>query len=575
MRYFKSYLIVLTLVLSIPGYGQLFDQPERKFQEGLSFYKLGRYDMAIQKFGDITSNNANDTYAPLAHYYYALSANKIKKYNDSNLMLRQLLSRYATWPQRDEAYYLIANNYFELKDPRRAFDFLRRIGDARIGKDVQGMKQHYLQDVQDVNLLKTLNTEYPNDRVVATNLVNLIQSKPSNKADLELSDRLTNQYNIGHNAGTSASQPAKKSPQKTTPAYEKRWTKGYYNVAVLFPYRLYDFDLKQRTTSNQFAFDYFEGMLLARQQLKSEGVQINLQAYDLSNEEDKVMEMVNNSYFQQSDLIFGPLYARPFELVVDFANVNNITVVNPLATDSRLLENGKLVYLAHPSIQRQTQEIVSLIKSRGGNPVAAIYYGGNTKDSVMALTYREELLKAGGKVLEMKAIRGGADDMNSQISGFTGQKPNHVVLFSTDSKSGPALMNVLAGRDLQSIPVVAIANSFNFNQRRPSGYGGNLYLLDHDYVDLNKESIKKFQVDYFEKTNTLPSVYSYQGYDQLLFFGRMIGKHSERVKDGIELRRYNDDYLLYGFDYTKSRENSVSSLLTYRDARWIPWEGDR
>ncbi len=567
--------MLLTLALSVPVHGQLFDQPERKFQEGLSFFKLGRYDMAIQKFGDITSNNANDSYAPLAHYYYALSANKISKFNESNLMLKQLLTRYAGWPQRDEAYYLIANNYFELNDPRKAFDYLRRVGDARLGRDIQGMKQQYLQDVQDVNLLKSLNSEYPNDRVVATNLVNLILSRPSNKADLELSDRLTNQYGIGVDDGKNRFQTNKKSDNKPNPSYEKRWTKGYYNVAVLFPYRLYDFDPNQRSMSNQFAYDYFEGMLLARQQLKSEGVQVNLQAYDLSNEEDKVMEMVNNSYFQQSDLIFGPLYARPFELVVDFANINNITVVNPLATDSRLLENGKLVYLAHPSIQRQTQEVVQLIKTRSQLPVAAIYYGSNTKDSVMAMTYRDELQALGGKILEIKEIRGNAAQFNGRVSSFESQKPNHVVLFSNDPKAGPALMSVLSGRNLKGIPVVAVANSFNFNQRRPSGYGGNLYLLDADYVDLTKEGIRQFQVDYYERTNTLPSVYSYQGYDQLLFFGRMIGKHQERIKDGIELRRYNDDYLLSGFDYIKSRENSVSSILTYQNSTWVPWEGGR
>lgn len=566
-------ILILGLILFSQGVqAQLFDRPEQKFQEGINFYKQGRYDAAIHKFADITSNSANDEYAPLAHFYYALSANKLKKYNEGNLMLRQLLTRYPNWPQRDEVYYLLAIDYFELSDHRRAFDALDRIGDVRMGKDVQGLKQYYLKNVDDVATLKSLNSEHPNDRVVAVALVDLIQSKSSNKADLELSDRLTNQYNIDVNRPKEFVPEKKEDSSVKNPPYEKKWTKGYYNVAVLFPYRLDEIKSTKRGLPNQYAYDYFAGLQIARQKLKSEGIVINVQAYDLGNEEDKSLEMINNTHFRQTDLIIGPLYSRPFELVSDFANVNGITMVNPLATDGSLLENGKLVYLAHPSILTQTQEVLRVAKSRTTVPIAAIYYGNNPKDSAMAFTYQDEVKKAGGKVLEIKELSGGAPQMNEQISQFASQKPNHVVLFCTDPKAGPALMNILMGRKISGVPVIATANSFDFNRTRPMGYGSNLYLIAPDFVDITKDSIKTFQKEYFDKTNTLPSVYSYQGYDQMLFFGRMLAKYQVRMPDGVALRTYEDDYLLSGFDYTQSRENTVSSILTYEDKRWLPWK---
>lgn len=556
--------------MSMGAQAQLFDLPERKFTEGVSFFRQGKYDAAMNEFADITTKNANDEYAPLAHFYYALSANKVKRYNDSNLMLRQLLTRYATWPQRDEAYYLLANNYFELNDFRKGFDFLNRIGDPALSKDVQGIKQHFLKDVKDLQLLKSLNSEYPNDRVVALSLVQLIQKSSGSKADLELSDRLTNQY------GIEVAQPVVTAPKDETknspnPPYDKKWTKGYYNLAVLFPFRLDELKDNKRFLSNQYAYDYFWGMQVARQQLKTEGIIINLQAYDVGSEEDKILEMVNNLHFRQSDLIFGPLYSQTFQMVADYANLNNIVLINPLATDSSLLANGKLVYLAHPSLQSQVRQAVRLAKSKNRIPVAAIYYGQTAKDSTMAFAYRSELARTGGKVLEMKKVEGTGPEMNQTISLFESEKPNHVVLFSTDTKAGPALMSVLSGRKLNGLPVIAVSTSFDFNRARPSGYGGKLYLIETDYVDIFKEDVKIFQRDYFEKTNTLPSVYSYQGYDQLLFFGRMIGKYNERLKDGIELRKYVDDYLLSGFDYTKTRENSVSAILEYTNSRWAPW----
>jgi tetratricopeptide (TPR) repeat protein len=566
---FNKTLILGILLFAQGVQAQLFDRPEQKFQEGINFYKQGRYDAAQQKFADITSNSANDEYAPLAHFYYALSASKLKKYNEGNLMLRQLLTRYPNWPQRDEARYLMAVNYFELSDFRRAFEYLNRVGEAAMSKDIQGLKQHYLTKVEDVAILKSLNSDYPNDRVVAVALVNFIQSKSSSKADLQLSDRLTNQYNVDVNRPKESVN--EKDDAKNTP-YEKKWTKGYYNVAVLFPYRLAEVNSTKRVLPNQYAYDYFAGLQIARQKLKSEGVNINVQAYDLGNEEDKSLDMINNAHFRQTDLIIGPLYARPFALLSDFANVNATTMVNPLATDGSLLEKGSVVYLAHPSILTQTQQVLRVAQSKTTVPIAAIYYGNSPKDSAMAFTYQAELKKAGGKLLEMKELRGDTPQMNEQISQFETQKPNHVVLFCTDPKVGPALMNILSGRKINTIPVIATANSFDFNRMRPTGFGPNLFLIATDFVDMTKDSVKSFQKEYYDRTNTLPSVYSYQGYDQMLFFGRMLAKYQERMPEGMALRTYGDDYLLTGFDYTKTRENTVFSILTYEDKLWMPWK---
>ncbi len=568
MHLLGKILIVVAICLTTSVQAQMFDQAERKFKEGVSVYNLGQYDLAMQTFAEITSRYATTEFAPLAHYYYGLSANKLKKYKESNLMINQLLTRFPRWEQRDEAYYLLGVNYLALEEYNRGLDYLNRIGDSDFGKDIQGVKQFYIQNINSIPILKSLNTTHPNDRIIAQALVMQIQAKSSNKAELELSDQLTNQFGIEGVKEEKAVQPEPASPAP----YEKKWTKGYYNVAVLFPYRLADFRSSKRNLSNQYAYDYFAGLQIARQTLQAEGVLVNIQAYDVGNEESVVLNMMNNTFFRQTDLIFGPLYSKPFELVSSFATLNNIVMVNPLATDGSLLSNGEWVYLAHPSIQSQTQEIIKLAKNISRVPVAAIYYGSTTKDSTMAFTYRDELIKVGGKVLEMKELKGEADVMNSRVSQFVAEKPTHFVLFSTDTKAGRAFMNVLAGRNLNTLPVIASANSFDFYRSRPGGYGRNLYLIETDYVDLMKDSIKEFQVKYYNKTNTLPSVYSYQGYDQMLFFGRMLGKYNAQLKDGIVLRKYEEDYLLAGFDFTKSRDNKVSSLLKYEDSRWVPLE---
>jgi ABC-type branched-subunit amino acid transport system substrate-binding protein len=563
-----SKVLVIVLLLATGAQAQIFDQTERKYKEGVSYYRQGLYGLAMDRLAGITSST-NSNYSLWAHYYYALSAHKLNKYNESNMMLLQLLNRFSTWEQKDEAYYLLAANNMALGSHSKAFEYFNRIGDLQFDRDIKGLKQHYLDQVNNIQTLKTLNSEFPGDRIVSVALVKLIQTASSNKADLELSDKLTNQFGIG--VVMNNVPVLEKDPPVNW--YEKKWSKGYYNVAILFPYRIGDFNASVRSRSNQFAFDYYEGMQIAKKQLKTEGIVINVQAYDIGGDEDeKILDMLNNSHFRLSDIILGPLYEKPFELIAAFANENNITMVNPLASDGNLLKTSKWVYLARPSVQFQTQEAVKLVKSKTTSPRSAIYYGNSSKDSLMAFLFRDYLVKEGGKVLEMKELTGNASEMNEKMSLFPSEKPNNIAFFSNDPNSGAALMNVLIGRKLNNLPVVAVANGFGFNSRRPSGYGGNLYLIETEYVDTSKELVKNFQKLYYDKTNTLPSVYSYLGYDQMLFFGRMIGKYNDRMKDGLEMRKYENDFILSGFDYTKSRENSIPPLLKYENSRWIPWD---
>ena len=51
------------------------------------------------------------------------------------------------------------------------------------------------------------------------------------------------------------------------------------NVAVLFPFRLDDFAIDQRERSNQYAFDYFEGMKMAQSKLNQEGINVNFTTF--------------------------------------------------------------------------------------------------------------------------------------------------------------------------------------------------------------------------------------------------------------------------------------------------------
>lgn len=539
---------------------------ETRYRSALADYKQGKYAVAMDKFYPMTSVNAKTAFQPYAHYYYALSAYQLKRYKDARQMLLQLQSRYPGWNKINDMYYLLGAVNMANGQINEGLDQLARIKESSLTKDVQALKQHHLGGINDFLKLKDLQKQYPADRDIALMVYQSIQSsRTPAQGDLAYADQLDKQFKFNKKEKTE------EAPKRSAPKSDTQWTKGYLDVAVLLPFRLDEFTNAKRR-SNQFAYDYYLGLTVAKEQLQTEGITVNLWAYDVSNDVKSMEAIANNKNFQLSDMVIGPLYAGTFDVAADFVSGSNAIMLNPLSTDGNLLKANN-IYLGHPSIAYQTQKGAQWMRTLSPGLSAVIYYGNTAKDSAMAFSYANEWKAKGGKVTSMTKIQPDREWLDSRIPSFETNKPAHVALFSSDGSSGGNLIEILNSRKLNTLPVLATSTSFNSQQSRLSRYGSRLTLIDPDYVDREKESIRQFQKSYYNKTSTFPSVYSYQGYDQLTFFARMLSKYKDRLPSGLQSRKYgSEEYLLSGFDYTKSNENQITPILRYSGSKWVPVE---
>jgi ABC-type branched-subunit amino acid transport system substrate-binding protein/predicted negative regulator of RcsB-dependent stress response len=563
-------IFLLILMIQVGFYGtstgQSAQQAEAKYRTALGDYKQSRYAAAMEKFYPLTSVNVKTAYSPYAHYYYALSAYQLKRYRESKQMLLQLQSRYPGWNKINDVYYLLGAVNLASGQVNDGLDYLAKIKDSSLNKDVQALKQHHLGGIRDLVKLKDLQKRYDSDRDIALMLYQTIQSSPSvAQGDLQYAEQLDKEFRFN-----KKEKVADEAPKRSAPRSDTQWTKGYLDVAVLLPFRLDEFSTSKRR-SNQFAYDYYLGLTIAKEQLQTEGINVNLWAYDIVNDANSMKAIVDNKNFQLSDMVIGPLYAGSFEVTADFVSNSNAIMLNPLSTDGNLLKSGRNIYLGHPSINFQTQKAAQWMRTLSPGLSAVIYYGNTSKDSAMAASYASEWKSKGGKVTIMAKIQSDREWMESNVPSFETNKPAHIALFSSDGESGGHLMEVLNGRKLNTLPVLATSTSFNNQQSRVSRYGARLSLIDPDYLDREKENIRQFQKSYYNKTSTFPSVYSYQGYDQLLFFARMLSKYKEKLPDGLQARKYgSEEYLLSGFDYTKANENQITPVLKYSGSKWVP-----
>ena len=535
---------------------------ERDYKRAIGLFKTAEYTLAINDLSPLTARKYANALTPYAHYYSALASQRLNRVSEARQMLQQLRERFPDWKKMDEANYLMADLAFREKQFGEALDYLQDLASPQLKKDADALKKYYLAPVQDLAYLKSLNRQYPNDHAVGIALIDLIQRTSTNKTDLELSDQLTNTFGITTNkpAASNAITPVKPSGS---------FQKGYYNISVLLPFKLEEFSPNQRVRANQFTYDMYEGMKLAKDKLKQEGIIVNLFAYDLGNEASKMAEITNNSNFVQSDLIVGPIYIEPTKIATDFAEANKIYLLQPTAVTTELLNNHPTTFLLQPSLERQTEQILDYAQSLPSvlGKKVAIYYGNTRRDSTTAAWYKTKAIAAGLQVIDFRKTR---EKLDSTTSIADWNKPAHIVLFSSNDNDGSKVVSMLGKRRVNS-PLLATATAFDFTKASGGSFSSReIYLIDNEFVDNTKPQVRDFQLQYMTKRNMVPSVYAMQGYDVVLFFGRMIHKHKAQLRGGMDARSYNDDYLLSGFNYQKSNDNQVISIQKIEDLRLVP-----
>ncbi len=538
------------------------------FNEALQAFKQERYDQAMTRFAILAKDYSNQERSMYAHYFYANAAEKLDKDKEGWNMLQQLITRYPSWAQKDEVYYLAGVLNFKLRNYYRALDYLNRISTSSFQKDVGGLKQHYLPEVKEIATLKGLHKQFPNDRIVASYLVKAISNHtPPNKADTELAKSLTSRFKLS----TDEVAPVAQKEEKKITGKESD-SKKYYNVAVLLPFRIDSFDPVSRSRSNQYVFDYYQGLLLAQKQLKKENIDIRLDAYDIGNTKNSVNGLTDTEDFKSAELILGPLHPETSEEVAEYSRKTGVPAINPLSTDSKLLTDRYPHYfLAHASLSVQARQLAQVARSIDPAVKAVIYYGESSKDSALAAHYAEEVKAMGGEVLASTRIGATSEAIAPVLMNGAAADPSHVALFSTDPRAGRAFLNLMRGAGYERTPLVATATGFDRYNTDFSVFGREVYLLDTDFIDYERKDVKNFQYDYYLANNTLPSVYSYLGYDHLLFFGRKLDKFKDKVGEGITQTRYSDrqGYLLGGFDYRSSRENAIFSVRKFQGNAWV------
>jgi LysM repeat protein len=350
---------------------------------------------------------------------------------------------------------------------------------------------------------------------------------------------------------------------KAAPAATPQPYPATIKAALLLPLlRAPDDTLTASSKNPENFFSFYEGALLAIENLKQEGLSLELSVFDSFYEKD-VEALLQQEALQQQDIIIGPVYAGNFKPVAQFAKTHRIKIVSPLDphTEALTIENPYVWQISPPAYCRQKKLADHLLMQKEANII--LIYHEDGREALLLQEYKHLLGERidSVKMLAHQVVTGAAvrDTLEKLL---VEDKMNCVLIASHDD----ALVSDIAA----NLYLFTFRNRYNITLYGTERWRSfetvdikylhtlNLHLVAPFFIDYSAEQVQKFVTEFYDKYKTDPSQYAFQGYDTFNYFLRAMMRYGKNFED--YLSDYNPQLLQTKYRF-KYNENSANGLV--------------
>lgn len=289
------------------------------------------------------------------------------------------------------------------------------------------------------------------------------------------------------------------------------------NIALMLP-------LRAEGAANASYLEFYQGFLLGMEDLKAEGLSFTINLYNSARSEHVVDQIINSESFEGTNLIVGPVYDNELQAVLPYAVENRVAVVSPLAATDSL--HSPVLFGMAPKESCKADKMSALFAQEDN--IVLVY--GNSNDTELEAEVKTALA---GKQYKTYNYVGG--DIPASL--FKNECRNvYVVMVRNELEVDKILAalssahnNLVSRSQLLSATVSVVGSSrwnrFNNIDRNLFFKMGVSYITSY-LAKRGNDVIDHFDNRYINAYQSLPSMYSYRGYDAAVIFGRAIVSQS-------------------------------------------------
>lgn len=316
--------------------------------------------------------------------------------------------------------------------------------------------------------------------------------------------------------------------------------------------------------SNENFADFYEGFLLAMDQLKKDGIsaEVNLFSSSLS---------IDTSALSSVNLIVGPVYEDAARPVVEYATNHAIAVVSPLSDFKEL--SSAYLFQAAPIKEHKYDKVGKILTE---NPAANVIMILPTivQEGGQVVGGDQELIEAVdklGKSLSISKLLYSKETPITSLSGMLSKSTENILIVPINKESQVEQV-------LSRIASINTTGRYQIRVIGSSSWGKfeniNLDLffkLSVNYVtsyhaDRSSKVVRRFYSNYADSFGSIPSLFSFRGYDVGVFFGGALSEYGAKMP--LKIADYQCDNLL-DVKYQFVRESVTGS---FKNREWMVTE---
>ncbi|HET8837863.1 MAG TPA: LysM peptidoglycan-binding domain-containing protein [Flavobacteriaceae bacterium] len=336
-------------------------------------------------------------------------------------------------------------------------------------------------------------------------------------------------------------------------------------IAVLLPFQLNSFEtdsiVQQREQLKQnrlarIAFDFYGGVLLALEKAKSLGVSVDLHTFDTEQNQLKILEILRENDFSQTQAVIGPLLGNLIEVTAQKLSNENVPVFSPL-TKMEIMGSENL-YQTRPTDDQLRIAMINYLDSIHQNQHVLIVT--DSKNSEVGNILRQQFPGA----LSL-SISGEYAKMDAFLPKLKKKVPNWIIF---EAENIPLIGSALA--HLNSL----VAQGYDirlFTTNRNDSYESdeisnlNLSRLKFTFPAFTKEPDLNEHTDFLEayqsRYGIKPNKFAVRGYD--LTYDVLLRLASSKNIEASLKNNWTTEYVENKFHYIEKKKDGYLNTAVY------------
>lgn len=372
--------ISLFLILTVATLSLWSQSSQQKYLEAKDLFRTENYSGSIEIFSSLVND---PMFGPYATFYLGLSYHKNGDNQRGLNAWKQLLVKYPTFSQLEEVHFWMSHLFFERGDFDRA---VRQAQEIKESETRNALYQKWLAS-QPFQLVQQLQEKFDEDNDLAEMAVQRAFHAQLSGDEERYIELLKIKFGIA--LATLIHDDVKKDS---------------YSVAVFLPFLFDDLDSTNRVMRNALVMDLYQGMELASSMLRQSNILLNLFPYDTHRDPVQTEELLRNNSLKEADLIIGPLFPKPVELINIFSQEHEINLINPVSSNSRVVADNPYAFQMKPSYKTMARKAAEFVAANATKNESMIYFEDKTAEKILAEEFRKTIRELGFVVTNFQPI---------------------------------------------------------------------------------------------------------------------------------------------------------------------------